>query len=79
VLARRGQLTALLLDLAIPLLQLGKQAHILDGDDRLIRKRLKQLNLLVGEGRDPAPPEIDDSDDRLIPQHRNRQEGSKAR
>ena len=51
---------------AVALLQLLEQAGVLDGDDGLVRERLKQRDLSVGERDGPPPSEVDHPD-RLRP------------
>ena len=57
-----------------PLLQLLKQAHVLDGDHRLVGERRDQLDLLVGEGLDFGPPDHDDANESALPEHGNSQD-----
>ena len=52
---RRGLLLQRLAQLAVALLQLLEEPSVLDGDDRLVRKRLQQCDLLVGERARPGP------------------------
>src|SRR5262245_11643217 len=51
-LTQRSQLPNRLRQLSRTGLQLLKQTDVLDGDDRLVRERLKQLDLRRGEGVD---------------------------
>jgi hypothetical protein len=44
------------------LLQLGEEAHVLDGDDRLVREGLEQADLLVRERDRLGPSELDGAD-----------------
>jgi hypothetical protein len=48
-LAERAHLLERLAEVSRALLQLGEQAHVLDGDDRLIGERLQERDVLVGE------------------------------
>ena len=52
-LAERPRLLQRLREVVGPRLQLLEEAHVLDGDHRLIGKRLKQRDLLVGERAGP--------------------------
>src|SRR5262245_29023126 len=62
----------------ILLLQLREQAHILDGDYRLVRKDLEQLDVTVGEGLDAWMGEADDADNLILADHRHRENASRA-
>ena len=48
-LARGRLLLQRLGQVAVPLLELLEQPDVLDGDDRLVREGLQQLDLVVGE------------------------------
>ncbi len=50
-----------------PRLELLEQAHVLDGDHRLVGEGLQQLDLLVGERADLAPATTADDADRRRP------------
>src|SRR5262249_17765567 len=58
--------------LAVPRLQCGEEADVLDGDDGLIGKGRHQLDLLVAEGRHFASPQSQGADRLAIAQHRDR-------
>src|SRR5262249_24595342 len=60
------------------LLKLGEQAHILDGDDRLVREGLQQLNVPVREGTAPLPRDPDHSDRVALMEERDRDMASQA-
>src|SRR5215471_5534848 len=49
------------------LLQLGEQAHVLDGDHGLVGEGLEEGDLLVGEWIHFSAPEVDDPDCRALP------------
>ena len=48
-----------------------EQAHVLDGDHRLVGEGLEQLDLLVGERPRLASADDDDADGLALPQHRD--------
>jgi hypothetical protein len=56
-------------------LELGEEAGILDGDDRLVREGLEQGDLLVGERAHLGAPELDDPDRGALAHERRAQEG----
>ena len=56
--------------------QLIEQPRILDGDDGLGGEAGNQGDLLFGEGLDTRPPNHDDADDLVFPQHRYGEDGS---
>jgi len=64
--------------LAVALLQLREQAHVLDGDDGLVRERLKQGDLGVSERRDLGAPELDGADRHSLAQERHAEKGAVA-
>src|SRR5947207_11195917 len=57
--------------LPVPLLQLPEEAGVLDGDDRLIREALQELDLLVGEGPDLQAANPDRPDGNTLAQQRH--------
>ena len=68
---RRRLLLERLGQVAIPCLELPEQPHVFDGDHGLVGEGLYQLDLFVGEGLDPRPPDHDHSDDGRFPEHRH--------
>ena len=54
LLQRLGDLAVALLKLGVALLQLLEQPGVLDGDDGLVRERLQQRDLALGERPDLA-------------------------
>ena len=74
--ARRRLLLQRLGDGAVLLLQLLEQAHVLDGDDRLVREGLEQRDLLVGERAHFLPPDVDGADRHPLAHQRHRHDGS---
>ena len=46
----------------VALLDLLEQAHVLDGDDRLVGESLEEVDLLVGEWTDLRPADHDRTD-----------------
>src|SRR5215467_9885254 len=65
-------------EVTIALLKLGEQAHVLDGDHRLIRERLEQSDLLIGERRDFGAPELDDANGHALSEEGHAEEGAVA-
>ena len=61
-----------------PGLELGEEAHVLDGDDGLVRKGFDESNLLVREGLHVTTPYRDSPECRLLPQQWHGQERSVA-
>ena len=61
-------------EIAVARLQLLEQAHVLDGDDRLVGEAGDQLDLLLREQLDIEPVEREDSEESPISHHGNRQE-----
>ena len=61
-LARCGLLLERFGQITVPRLQLLEQAHVLDGDDCLIGERRHEIDLLLGEGTDFAPPHDQSAD-----------------
>src|SRR5215831_4694390 len=59
--------------LGVPGLELPEQAHVLDGDDRLVGKSLQQRDLLIGEWIYFGPSQRDRPNRRSLPQQRNGQ------
>ena len=59
-------------------LQLLEQAHVLDGDDRLVGKAGDQLDLPLRERTDTEPVEGEDSDQASLSDHGNRQQRAEA-
>ena len=62
-LAGGGLLLQRLGEVAVARLQLLEQPDVLDGDDRLVRERLQQRDLLVGERPSASPGVQDDGSD----------------
>ena len=60
----------------ILLLQLREQPHILDGDRRLVCKRLQQSDLLPRKGLDPFPADCDCADGGAVMQQGRDEDGS---
>src|SRR4029450_6116129 len=61
------------------LLQLGEQAHILDGNDRLVGESLEEGNLLVGERSHVQSPDHDPTDWRALAEQGGREHGTIAK
>src|SRR5215471_14738779 len=72
--ARRRLLLERLGEVGVLRLQLGEQARILDGDGRLVGEGLHQRDLAVGERKHLVPPDEDDAQQLVRPQHGNRQQ-----
>ena len=66
LLQRFGNLFMRLCQRMILLLQLREQPHVLDGNDRLVRKSLEEAGLLVGKRVYLGAPELNDADDRAL-------------
>ena len=64
VLARDLELAALVADLV-------DQAHVLDGDHRLVGEHRHQLDLLVGERFDAVAGQRNDAEQPAVPHHRH--------
>src|SRR5262249_28493474 len=64
--------------LAVPSLKLREQPHVLDGDDRLIGKGPKQLNLRLAERAGCGPTQRDGADRAALAEHRHAQDRTKA-
>ena len=58
--------------LGVARLQLLEQAHVLDGDDRLVREGLHERDLLVGERLDLQLVDRDDPHQGVAPEHGDR-------
>ena len=58
-------------ELAVARLQLGEQAHVLDGDDRLVGEGLEERDLLVGEGPDLGSADPDHAERDTVAQERH--------
>src|SRR5262249_20566362 len=56
--------------------QLVEQPRVLDGDDRLGGEAGNQGDLLFSEGLDTRPPNYDDANDLIFPQHRYGEDGA---
>src|SRR5215468_3668759 len=56
-------------EITVACLQLLEEAHVLDGDDCLVREGLQQRDLLVGEGPRLASGNTDGTDSRTFPVH----------
>ena len=78
LLQRLGDLTVALLKLGIAPLQLGEQAGVLDGDDRLIRERLQEGDLMVGERAYLLPPQPQHADRLTMLEERDRHRRSET-
>src|SRR5512145_1599995 len=59
--------------LAIACVEFIEEAHVLDGDDRLVGEGLEERDLLVGERVDLSASELEDADRRALPQQWNAQ------
>ena len=57
-------------------LHLVEQAHVLDGDHRLVGEGRDQLDLLVGERPDLLAVDDDGADRARLPEHRNARDAS---
>ena len=58
--------------------KLREQAHVLEGDHRLVRERGHQLDLSLAEGPDLAAPGHDDADRGPVLEHRHEERGASA-
>ena len=59
-------------------LELGEQPRVLDGDDRLVGEGGDHVDLRVSERADLRPPHEEQSNQLVLPQHRDGQHGSVA-
>src|SRR5258705_6936325 len=66
-----GNVSMSLCEGEIVFLQFGEEAHVLEGDDRLVREGLHELKLLVGEGLNRSPPHRNYADERPFATHRH--------
>ena len=64
--------------LARPGLQLLKQAHVLDGNDRLVGEGRHEPDLLVGERSHLRPPDGEDADEHVLLQQGHAQNRPQA-
>src|SRR5262249_18519641 len=61
---------------SVLLLQLREQAHVLDGDDGLIRESLQKVDLILGEGPRSSSGYADHPHRSPVAKHRHRQTAS---
>ncbi len=77
-LARRRLLLQRLAEVVVARSQLREQAHVLDGDHRLVREGLEEGDLASGEGTDLRVPHRNGADRTVIPEHRDREHAAEA-
>src|SRR5207247_6672621 len=67
-----------LCEVTVTCLQLLEEAHVLDGDDRLVGEGLEEIDLRLGERAGLDPADSNRSDRVAIPQHRDGEKAPQA-
>ncbi len=65
-------------EVAVARLELGEQAHVLDGDDRLVGERLQERDLRVGKFSRDVAIHGDRADRLAVANHRHREHAAKS-
>src|SRR5215471_13438519 len=65
-------------EVAVAELQLLEQAHVLEGDDRLVGECLQEGDLLIGEGPWLPAPGADGTDGDTLPEDRHGEDGAQG-